>query len=110
MTRPCGPALTRCTGAELHAARRFLEYLIARQDPILNALMEAPDDDEPETEEERAAADQAYEDIKQGQIAVLDAVRRFAGTGQGDVIRLRACDREWRLRAGVGARHRGQGY
>ena len=50
--------------AELHAALRFLEYL--RQtgtdaDPVLQALLAAPPDDEPLSEEEIAESDAAWE-------------------------------------------------
>jgi hypothetical protein len=39
--------------SELEAAARFLRSLRATADPVLRALLEAPLDDEPETEEER---------------------------------------------------------
>ena len=50
--------------AELHAALRFLEYLrqtSTRADPVLQALLAAPPDDEPLSEEEIAASDAAWE-------------------------------------------------
>ncbi len=50
--------------AELHAALRFLEYLRQTStgaDPVLQALLAAPPDDEPLSEEEIAASDAAWE-------------------------------------------------
>lgn len=53
---------------EIHAARRFLEYLRSLGDPVLRALAEAPEDDEPETEEERAAVAKARQEIAANKI------------------------------------------
>jgi len=62
--------------SELHAARRFLEYLRnMRSDPVLRALLEAPQDDEPETEEERAAVRQAWQEYLRGQARPWEQVR-----------------------------------
>jgi hypothetical protein len=41
--------------SELAVAERFLNYLRATADPVLRALLEAPLDDEPETELELSA-------------------------------------------------------
>jgi len=54
--------------SELHAARRFLEYLRDQTDPLLRALRNAPPDDEPETEEERQAVAEAWEDVRAGRL------------------------------------------
>ena len=61
---------------ELHGAKRYLEYLRNMGDPVLKALMEAPEDDEPETEEERAAVAEAYQDLAAGRVIPLDDVKR----------------------------------
>ena len=61
---------------ELHGAKRFLEYLRNMGDPVLRALSEAPEDDEPETQEEKAAVAEAYEDFKAGRLIPLDDVKR----------------------------------
>lgn len=58
---------------ELEAARQALEPLA---DPFLLALATAPIDDEPETEEERAAVAEAYEDIAHGRVRPWEEVRR----------------------------------
>lgn len=47
--------IDRLPEAELQAARRFLEYLCERDDPVLRALLNAPEDDEPTTPEEDEA-------------------------------------------------------
>ncbi len=65
------------TKAELHAivdqlpddvtdeAARRLEEL---RDPVLHALLTAPDDDEPETAAERAAVDEARAALRAGKV------------------------------------------
>lgn len=60
----------------LEAARQALEPLA---DPFLLALATAPIDDEPETEEERAAVAEAYEAIERGEVFTLEEVRRELG-------------------------------
>lgn len=61
---------------ELHSAKRYLEYLRNMGDPVLKALMEAPEDDEEETEEERAAVAEAYKDLAAGKVISLEDVKR----------------------------------
>ncbi|MBI2916577.1 MAG: hypothetical protein HYY01_01170 [Chloroflexi bacterium] len=61
---------------ELQAAQRFLAYLRDMGDPVLRAFLEAPEDDEPETEEERLAVEQAKEEIRQGKGIPWEEVKR----------------------------------
>ena len=49
------------------SGRAFLDFL-KKEDPVLYALITAPQDDEPETEEERAAVAEAYADIAAGRV------------------------------------------
>jgi len=64
---------------EVHAALRFLEYLHSSEDdPILSALNAAPPDDEPVTEEDLAALEEAWEDVRQGRVISHKEVRRRA--------------------------------
>ena len=56
----------------------FLDFL-KQTDPVLYALITAPEDDEPETEEERAAVAEAYEDIAQGNVVSHENVMRELG-------------------------------
>lgn len=65
--------------SELHAARRFLEYVLYHDDPVLRAFMEAPLDDEPESEEERAAVEEARQDFAAGRVYTLEEVKREFG-------------------------------
>jgi hypothetical protein len=47
--------------------------------PVLRALLEAPLDDEPETEEERCAVQEAREELARGKVRTLEEVRRELG-------------------------------
>lgn len=65
---------------EVQAARRFLEYLRDRGgDPLLRALENAPEDDEPETPEEEAAVKHARESVKRGEVVSDEELRRRLG-------------------------------
>ena len=48
----------------------FLEFL-KNEDPVLYSLVTAPEDDEPETEEERVAVDEFLDDIKTGRAELI---------------------------------------
>jgi len=48
-------------------------------DPVLRALLLAPEDDEPETDEERAAVDEAREAARRGEVFTLEEVERELG-------------------------------
>jgi len=61
---------------ELSAARRYLEYLRNMGDPVLRAFLEAPEDDEPETEEERVSADEAWQEYQRGEALSADEAKR----------------------------------
>jgi hypothetical protein len=63
--------------SEHDAARRFLEYLRdAGSDPLLHALVAAPLDDEPTTEEDLSAIREADEAIARGDQIAHDKVLR----------------------------------
>jgi hypothetical protein len=62
----------------LGAVQRALEPLA---DPFLLALATAPIDDEPETDEERAAVTEAREDIATGAVRDWEDVRRDLSGG-----------------------------
>ena len=64
---------------ELLPAMRYLEYLRNMGDPVLKALIDAPEDDAPETDEERIAVTEAYDDLAEGKVVTLDDVRRGLG-------------------------------
>lgn len=41
---------------------------MTEEDPVLKALRDAPPDDEPVTEEDRIALEEAWEDVRQGRL------------------------------------------
>ena len=49
--------------SELDAARLYLEYLRNPGDPVLRALLEAPEDDEPLSKDEEQAINEAKEEL-----------------------------------------------
>ena len=53
---------------ELHAVKRFIQYVRDIDDPVLRSLMEAPWDDEPVTEEDIAAIEESNRDIAAGEL------------------------------------------
>jgi len=64
--------------SELLAAERFLAYLRDMADPVRRALLTAPWDDEPETDEERQSMQEAYEELARGDtIADTDLWQRL---------------------------------
>jgi hypothetical protein len=66
--------------SDVAAAERYLDYLrLTGQDPVLNAILNAPGDDEPESDEERAAVDKAREDVRMGRVVGLEQVKRELG-------------------------------
>lgn len=62
--------------SELVAAERFLAYLRDMADPVRRALLTAPWDNEPETENERQAMQEARNELARGEVYPLDEVRR----------------------------------
>jgi hypothetical protein len=64
---------------KLDAARLYLEALRAEDDPVLQAFLNAPEDDEPETDEERAAVQEAREALARGDVYTLAEVSRELG-------------------------------
>jgi hypothetical protein len=57
---------------ELEAAERYLLFLREMADPVRRALLTALWDDEPETEEERNAVQEAREELARGE-TIADA-------------------------------------
>jgi len=63
--------------AEIRPAVRFLEFLTKPYaDSVLQALAQAPLDDEPFTDEDREALQEAFEDRDQGRVYSHEEVRR----------------------------------
>ena len=66
--------------SEWEAARRALEERFSKHDPVLRAFLNAPEDDEPESEEERAAVAEAYKELKSGKgLSHEDVKKRLLG-------------------------------
>lgn len=57
-------------------AEAYLRYLLETGDPVLAALHSAPVDDEPETEEERAAVEEGREAWRRGDVVTDEELRR----------------------------------
>jgi hypothetical protein len=64
--------------SELDKAARLLAAL-ETTDPVLRALLLAPEDDEPETKEERAAVDEARQAARRGEMFTIEEVERKLG-------------------------------
>ncbi len=70
----------RLAESHLPIALQFLEGLKSgEQDPVLRALLLAPWDDEPETEKERAAVEEAREELRQGHFVTHEEMKRQFG-------------------------------
>ncbi len=75
--------IDRLPDSELPSVRRqLLEHIAeATNDPVLRAFLDAPLDDEPETEEEREAVARAKEDLAAGRVvSQAEARRRLLGS------------------------------
>ena len=71
-------------------------------DPLMRKLLEAPEDDEPETEDERAAVAEAEEDFKSGRVFSHEELKREFGlspgvspTPTGHAMTCSPCIRPW---------------
>ena len=64
--------------SELAMVATALEPLI---DPVMRALLTAPIDDEPETEEERTAVAEAKAELARGEFLTQEEVKRRHGLG-----------------------------
>lgn len=65
--------------SELHAAKRYLQYLRDYNDPFLNALAKAPWDDEPLTEDDLKAIAESKEDIAAGRVVSQEELKKELG-------------------------------
>jgi hypothetical protein len=64
---------------DLPTAKRFLAYLRNIRDPFMQKLVEAPYEDEPLTEEDIAALDEAWEDLAAGRVITMEELERELG-------------------------------
>ncbi len=66
--------------SRFEAAKRALECLVNLAcDPVLQAFLDAPEDDEPVTEEDLKSIEEAEEDIRRGRTRPLDEVMKEFG-------------------------------
>jgi putative heme degradation protein len=64
---------------DLYAAKRFLAYLRNTKDPMMQKLVEAPYDDEPLTEKDKAALAEGWEALARGDVYSDEEVRHQLG-------------------------------
>lgn len=62
--------------SELGDVQLYLDYLRSGRDPLLLALLNAPEDDEPETPEEAAAVAEAREQYYRGEYITAEQAKR----------------------------------
>ncbi len=61
---------------ELGDVQLYLDYLRSGRDPLLLALLNAPEDDEPTTPEEDAGASEAREQYRRGDYITAEQAKR----------------------------------
>ena len=64
---------------EVHTAERFLEYLASSDDPVLRALMSAPEDDEPLSDADREALEEGRRARAAGDVVTDEELRAELG-------------------------------
>ncbi len=64
---------------DLRTAKRFLAYLRNIRDPFMQKLVETPYGDEPLSEEDIAALDEAWEDVAAGRVITMEELERELG-------------------------------
>ena len=64
---------------ELETVETFIDFVHERGDPVLRALMNAPIDDEPVTDEERAAVQEGLDALEAGDVYTMEEVEKELG-------------------------------
>ena len=64
---------------ELTVVKRYIQYVIDMQDPVLRSLLDAPVDDEPTSESDVAMLQEAREDIAAGRLTPAKELYRELG-------------------------------
>jgi hypothetical protein len=64
---------------ELETVETFIEFVHERGDPVLRALLNAPYDDEPVTDEERAAIQEGLDALEAGDVFTMEEVEKELG-------------------------------
>lgn len=60
---------------EIHAAQRYLEYLAEHGDPFMRALKNAPETDEPLSDEDREALEEGRRALDEGDVVSDEELR-----------------------------------
>jgi hypothetical protein len=71
--------IDRIPEGEVHTAERFLEYLASSDDPVMRALMNAPEDDEPLTDADREALEEGRRALAEGDVVSDEELRAELG-------------------------------
>lgn len=61
---------------DVRTAQRLLAALVLTRDHVLQKLLAAPPDDEPDRDDEDGGLTQARREVQEGDLVSLDAVRR----------------------------------
>jgi len=64
---------------ELDTVETFIEFVHERGDPVLRALLNAPEDDEPVTPDEEEAIREAWEAVRTGDVYTMEEVKKELG-------------------------------
>ena len=64
---------------ELIVVKRFIQYVVDMQDPVLRSLLDAPVDDEPTSESDVAMLQEARADIAAGRLTPAKELYRELG-------------------------------
>ena len=66
-------------GRELHALKRYVQFLRYADDPLGRTLAEAPWDDEPVTQEDLEAIEESNRDIAAGRVISHEDLKKELG-------------------------------
>jgi predicted transcriptional regulator len=69
----------RVPDGEVHTAERFLEYLASAADPVMRALMNAPEMDEPLSDADREALEEGRRALEAGDVVSHEELRKAIG-------------------------------
>jgi hypothetical protein len=69
----------RVPDGEVHTAERFLEYLASSDDPVMRALMNAPEMDEPLSDADREALEEGRRALEAGDVVSHQELRKAIG-------------------------------
>ena len=65
---------------EVEAAKKYLECLVSKEcDPVLQAFLDAPEDDEPVTEEDLRDIEEGRKAVAEGRVKPWEQVKRELG-------------------------------